>query len=89
MEDLPHFSAFFRILLAICWKLCYAAFGAASTPVGGSPRIFSGVIYFFCPQSQREGVSVMDVTWEEIFQFCTFVVAVISLVLQANGNKKK
>lgn len=31
----------------------------------------------------------MDVTWEEIFQFCTFLVAVISLVLQANGNKKK
>ena len=80
---------FILFFLAIGHILCYAVTGATSTPVGGFPRIFSGVIYFFCPQSQREGVSVMDATWEEIFQFCTFVVAVISLVLQANGNKKK
>ena len=38
-------------LLAICQILCYAVRGIASTPVGGSPRSFSGVIYFFCPQS--------------------------------------
>ena len=31
----------------------------------------------------------MDVTWEDIFQFCTLIVAVINLVLQANNNKKK
>ncbi len=31
----------------------------------------------------------MNITWEEIFQFCTLVVAVISLVLQANDKKKK
>ena len=31
----------------------------------------------------------MDVTWEEIFQFCTLIAAVINLVLQANNNKKK
>ena len=31
----------------------------------------------------------MDVTWEEIFQFCTLIVTVINLVLQANNNKKK
>ena len=31
----------------------------------------------------------MDVTWGEIFQFCTLIVAVIHLVLQANSNKKK
>lgn len=31
----------------------------------------------------------MDVTREEIFQFCTLIVAVINLVLQANNNKKK
>ena len=31
----------------------------------------------------------MDVTWEEIFQSCTLIVAVINLILQANNNKKK
>ena len=31
----------------------------------------------------------MDVTWEEIFQFCTLIVAVINQILQANNNNKK
>ncbi len=30
----------------------------------------------------------MNITWEEIFQFCILVVAVINLVLQANNKKK-
>ena len=30
----------------------------------------------------------VSITWEEIFQFCTLVVAVINLVLQANNKKK-
>ena len=31
----------------------------------------------------------MDITWEEIFHFCTLIVAVINLVLQVSSNKKK
>ena len=30
----------------------------------------------------------MNITWEEIFQFCMLVVAVINLILQANNKKK-
>lgn len=30
----------------------------------------------------------MDVTWEEIFQFCMLIAAVIALVLQANNKKR-
>ena len=30
----------------------------------------------------------MNITWEEIFQFCMLVVAVINLVLQVNDKKK-
>ena len=30
----------------------------------------------------------MNITWEEIFQFCILIVAVINLVLQANNKKK-
>ena len=30
----------------------------------------------------------MNITWEEIFQFCILVVAVINLVLQANNKKR-
>ncbi len=29
------------------------------------------------------------VTWEGIFEFCMVIATVISLVLQANNNKKK
>ena len=31
----------------------------------------------------------MNVTWSELFQFCTFVVAVIDLILLVNNNKKR
>ncbi len=31
----------------------------------------------------------MNITWDEIFHFCTLIVSVINLVLQANNNKKK
>ncbi len=30
----------------------------------------------------------MDVTWEEIFQFCMLIVAVIALVRQDNNKKR-
>ena len=79
-----------RFLLAICRILCYAFFGATSTPVGGSPRIlFGGDILLFAPDRKREGVTAMNITWDEIFHFCTLIVSVINLVLQANNNKKK
>ena len=31
----------------------------------------------------------MYVTWNDLFQCCTFVVAVIDLVLLVNNNKKR
>ena len=29
------------------------------------------------------------VTWEELFQFCMVIIAVIALVFQVNNNKKR
>ena len=70
------------------WKiLCYAVRGASSTPVGGSPRSFSGVIFFFAPNRKKGGEHM--VTWQDLFQFGLFLVALISLVLQEHDNKKK
>ena len=80
---------FILFFLAIGHILRYAVPGAISTPVGGSLESFRGWYTSFAPNRKREGVTVMDVTWEEIFQFCTLIVAVINLVLQANNNKKK
>ena len=54
--------------------------------VGGSP-VFSGVI-FFAPDSSEKGVSNM-ITWSELFQFCALIIALVSLVVQIIGNKKK
>ena len=54
--------------------------------VGGSP-IFSGVI-FFAPDPHREGVSSM-ITWSELFQFCTLIIALLALVVQIIENSKK
>ena len=54
--------------------------------VGGSP-VLSGVI-FFTPDSMEKGVSSM-ITWSELFQFCTLIVALLALVVQIIGNKKK
>ena len=80
---------FILFFLAIGHILCYAVTGATSTPVGGPSNLFGGDILLLPPIVTRGGVTVMDVTWEEIFQFCTLIVAVINLVLQANNNKKK
>ena len=57
---------------------CYRA------TVGGSP--FSGGKASF-PPIEREGVVDM-VTWQELFQFGIFLIALISLVIQANDKKK-
>ena len=76
-----------RFFLAICQFLWYAVDGAvSSTPVGGSPRFSSGVMLFFAPNRKKGGVHM--VTWEELIQFGLFLVALISLVLQANNKKK-
>lgn len=50
---------------------------------------FGGDILLFAPDRKREGVTAMNITWDEIFHFCTLIVSVINLVLQANNNKKK
>ena len=80
-------KGFRKAPLAFCRKLCYADRGATSTPVGGSPRSFSGVIYSLLPP-YRKGGRFMDVTWEGIFQFCLVIIAVIGLVLQVNNKEK-
>ena len=41
--------------LAICRIMCYAIPGAASTPVGGSPSTFSGVMLLFTPNPKQRG----------------------------------
>ena len=74
--------------LAIWRMVCYSVYGATSSiPVGGSPSIFSGVIDFFYPLTQRGGADM--VTWEQLFAFCMVIIAVISLVRQENDNNKK
>ena len=40
------------------------------------------------PIYKREGVTDMNVTWSELFQFGTFVVAVINLILLVNNKKR-
>ena len=40
------------------------------------------------PPIERERVTAMDVTWDGIFQFGMFIVAVIALVIQAYNNKR-
>ena len=41
---------------------------------------------FFAPNRKKGGVHMG--TWEELIQFGLFLVALISLVLQANNKKK-
>ena len=40
------------------------------------------------PLIERVGVADMNITWDEIFQFCMLVVAVINLVLQVKNKEK-
>ena len=48
---------------------------------------FRGITSLLPPIYKREGVTDMNVTWSELFQFCTFVVAVIDLILLVNKKK--
>ena len=41
------------------------------------------------PLIEREGVADMNITWDEIFQFCMLVVAVINLVLQVKNKEQQ
>ena len=64
----------------LCFLWCYQYHGRRL------PLSFGGDASL--PPIERKGVADM-VTWQELFQFCLFIVALISLVLQANDNKKK
>ena len=69
--------------------MCYAIPGATSTPVGGFPSTFSGVMLLFTPNpKQREGVADVFVTWNDLFQFCTVILTVILLVYQMTNKEK-
>ena len=75
------------VFLAFYVVLCYAVPGAISTPVGGSPHL--GVKHFFAPFTYRKGV-VRMVTWPALIEFCSFLVALISLIIGIiDHNDKK
>lgn len=48
--------------------------------VGGQTPDLQG--QHFLPLIEREGVVIM-ITWQDLFMFCMFVIALISLILQA------
>ena len=52
------------------------------------PLDFFGGDILLLPPIEREGVTVMSVTWEGIFQFCMLIIAVIALVRQDNNKKR-
>ena len=71
-------KGFRKAPLAFCRRLCYADRGAtSSTPVGGSPGFLGG--YTSLPPIERKGDMYM-VSWPELIQFCSFLVALIALV---------
>ena len=58
-----------RFFLAFSRILCYSVVGATSTPVGGSPRSFSGVIYSLLPPYRKGAVRraanlINDCRWQ-------------------------
>ena len=83
------YSASFNVIpLAFCPILCYAVLGATSTPAGGSPRVFRGYTSFG-PRSYKEGVLHL-VTWPNLIEFCSFLVALITLIIGIiDHNSKK
>lgn len=52
--------------------------------VGGTPAAGGNASL---PPYERKGVVVM-LTWQDLLQFCMFIIALISLVIQANEKKK-
>ena len=76
------------IPLAFCPILCYAVTGATSTPAGGSPRCYSGVYFYFAPVRYRKGVLHL-VTWPNLIEFCSFLVALITLIIGILDHKNK
>ena len=81
-------GVFICILLAFCQSLCYAVNGATSTPAGGSPRCYSGVYFYFAPVRYRKGVLHL-VTWPNLIEFCSFLVALITLIIGILDHKNK
>ena len=76
------------IPLIFCPILCYAVLGATSTPAGGSPRCYSGVYFYFAPVRYRKGVLLL-VTWPNLIEFCSFLVALITLIIGIIDHKNK
>ena len=74
--------------LAFCPVLCYAVYGATSTPAGGFPRCYSGVYFYFAPVRYRKGVLLL-VTWPNLIEFCSFLVALITLIIGIIDHKNK
>ena len=62
--------------------LCYSIRGAASN--GRRFPLLGGI---FLPPIERKGV-VDLVTWTELIQFGIFLIALMSLIIQAKDNKK-
>ena len=90
----PRHAPFYYIFLAIYRILCYVICGATSTPVGGSPFDFflisfgGNLLLYLPPILNREGVADMFVTWDNLFQFCTVILAVILAVYQMTNKEK-
>ncbi len=76
------------IPLAFYPILCYAVTGATSTPAGGPPRCYSGVYFYFAPVRYRKGVLLL-VTWPNLIEFCSFLVALITLIIGIIDHKNK
>ena len=61
--------------------------GTTSIPVSGSPDSFGGKYFFLPPIVQRGGGHM--VTWSDLIGFCTFLVMLISLILEIEDHNNK
>ena len=80
-NGMPRFFACNLSDTVLCCLRCY------QHPGRRFPRFFGGDLLLL-PPIEREGVTGMNVTWDELFQFCMVIIAVIALVLQANNKEK-
>ena len=62
-------------------------YGTTSIPVSGSSDFFGGND-FFLPPAYLEGGGHM-VTWSDLIGFCTFLVMLISLILEIEDHNNK
>ena len=52
------------------------------------PRCYSGVYFYFAPVRYRKGVLHL-VTWPNLIEFCSFLVALITLIIGILDHKNK